>query len=183
MKKILIGIGGGIAAYKTATVVSRLRQDGHDVQVAMTPAATRFVTPLTFAALSQKEVRTELFPERTGSDRAQIYPHLYPATEADLLLILPATADLIAKLALGLGDDIVSASALSVNDACRCLFCPAMNPQMWVHPAVQQNIRTLESRGWVRIGPETGAVACGSDGTGRMAEPDAVLEALIPLLA
>lgn len=182
MKKILIGIGGGISAYKAAAVVSGLRQAGHDVQVAMTPAACHFVTPLTFAALSHKEVRTEMFPDRTGSDPGGIYPHLYPAIEADALVVLPATADLIAKLALGLGDEIVSASALSLRDSCVRLFCPAMNPQMWMHPAVQQNVHTLESRGWTRVGPETGTAACGTEGTGRMAEPAVVLDALNRLL-
>jgi len=114
MKKILIGITGGIAAYKAASVVSALKQAGHDVQVAMTPAACQFVTPLTFAALSQKEVRTDLFPPNPTSDKGQLYPHLYPATEADLFIVLPATADIIGKFAYGFGDDIVSASALSL---------------------------------------------------------------------
>jgi phosphopantothenoylcysteine decarboxylase/phosphopantothenate--cysteine ligase len=178
MKKILIGVTGGIAAYKAASVVSALKQAGHDVQVAMTPAACRFVAPLTFAALSQKEVRTELFPANPTADKGQLYPHLYPATEADLFAVLPATADIIGKLAHGFGDDIVSASALSLSADCPKLICPAMNSQMWDNPAVQENIRTLEKRGWRRIGPEEGLMACGTTGAGRMSEPAAILESI-----
>ena len=178
MKRVLIGVSGGIAAYKTAGVVSALKQAGHDVQVAMTPSACQFVTPLTFAALSQKEVRTELFPEHPTSDKGQLYPHLYPATEADLFAVLPATADIIAKLACGFGDDIVSASALSLSKKCVKIFCPAMNTQMWDNSVVRENVQTLEKRGWQRIGPETGLMACGTEGAGRMSEPAVILEAI-----
>jgi phosphopantothenoylcysteine decarboxylase/phosphopantothenate--cysteine ligase len=182
MKRILIGVTGGIAAYKAASVVSALKQAGHDVQVAMTPAACQFVTPLTFAALSQKEVRTELFPAHPTSDKGQLYPHLYPATEADLFAVLPATADIIAKLATGFGDDIVSASALSLSKQCVRIFCPAMNTQMWDNPVVQENIQTLEKRGWQCIGPGTGLLACGTEGAGRMADPKTILETIQNLL-
>jgi len=178
VKKLLINISGGIAAYKAANLVSGLKHAGHDVQVAMTPAACEFITPLTFAALSQKEVRTTLFPEHPTSDKGQLYPHLYPATEADLFAVLPATADIIAKLAHGFGDDIVSASALSLNNDCIKIFCPAMNTQMWNSDAVQANVAILEECGWRRIGPEEGPMACGTEGTGRMSEPTAILEAI-----
>lgn len=183
MKKILIGVTGGIAAYKAASVVSALKQAGHDVQVAMTPAACQFVTPLTFAALSQKEVRTELFPANPTSDKGQLYPHLYPATEADLFAVLPATADIIGKLTYGFGDDIVSASALSLSANCPKLFCPAMNTQMWENPVVQENVRTLEKREWQRIGPAEGLMACGTVGAGRMEEPDTIVQAITRALA
>ena len=182
MKKILIGVSGGIAAYKAASVVSALKQAEHDVQVAMTPAACKFVTPLTFAALSQKEVRTELFPENPA-DRSGIFPHLYPSTEADLFAVLPATADIIAKLAHGFGDDIVSAAALSLSKNCVKIFCPAMNSQMWENPAVQENVQKLEARGWRRIGPAVGRAACGSAGAGRMSEPAEIIEAINRALA
>ena len=182
MKKILIGITGGIAAYKAAHVVSALTQAGHDVQVAMTPAACQFVTPLTFAALSQKEVRTDLFPANPTSDKGQLYPHLYPATEADLFIVLPATADIIGKLAHGFGDDIVSASALSLPATCPKLFCPTMNSQMWNNPIVQENVQTLEKRGWQRIGPDSGLMACGSTGEGRMSSPDIILSFITDFL-
>lgn len=178
MKKVLIGISGGIAAYKAAFVVSALTRAGRDVQVAMTPAACRFVTPLTFAALSQKDVRTELFPKSPTSDKGQLYPHLYPATEADLFAVLPATADILAKLAHGIGDDIVSAAALSLKSDCTKLFCPAMNAQMWANPAVEHNVRTLEERGWQRIGPDDGRMACGTRGAGRMSSPETILEVI-----
>ena len=183
MKRILLGVTGGIAAYKAASVVSALKQAGHDVQVAMTPAACEFVTPLTFAALSQKEVRTDLFPEHPTSDRGQLYPHLYPASEADLFAVLPATADIIGKFAYGFGDDIVSASALSLPATCPKLFCPAMNSQMWDNPVVQENVQTLEKRGWQRIGPEDGSMACGTSGAGRMSEPTTILDAINKALA
>ena len=182
MKKILIGVTGGIAAFKAASVVSALKQAGHNVQVAMTPAACRFVTPLTFAALSQKEVRSELFPENPTSDKGQLYPHLYPATEADLFAVLPATADIIGKLAHGLGDDIVSASALSLAANCPKIFCPAMNTQMWDNPAVRENSQTLEERGWQRIGPDKGNMACGTTGAGRMSSPETILGVIIKFL-
>ncbi|MGE4490596.1 MAG: flavoprotein [Kiritimatiellales bacterium] len=182
MKKILIGVTGGVAAYKAAGVVSALKQAGHDVQVAMTPAACRFVTPLTFAALSQKEVRTTIFPEHP-TDKAQLFPHLYPSTEADLFAVIPATADIIAKIARGIGDDIVSVSALSIGADCPRIFCPAMNPNMWANPAVQENVQTLEKRGWQRIGPGSGSTACGTEGTGRMIEPAEILEAINQALA
>ncbi len=183
VKKLLIGITGGIAAYKAASVVSALKQAGHDVQVAMTPAACEFVTPLTFAALSQKEVRTDLFPEHPTSDKGQLYPHLYPATEADLFIVLPATADIIAKFAYGFGDDIVSASALSLPPECPKFFCPAMNAQMWDNPVVQKNVQTLEKRSWQRIGPEDGSMACGTSGAGRMSDPADILDAINKALA
>lgn len=177
MKKILIGVTGGIAAYKAASVVSALKQAGHDVQVAMTSAACKFVTPLTFAALSQKEVRTTIFPEHP-SGKAQLFPHLYPATESDLFVVVPATADIIAKMANGIGDDIVSVSALSIPADCPKIFCPAMNPNMWENPATLQNIQTLEERGWQRVGPGSGSTACGTEGIGRMVEPAEILEAI-----
>jgi phosphopantothenoylcysteine decarboxylase/phosphopantothenate--cysteine ligase len=183
MKKIVIGVTGGIAAYKAATVVSALRQEGHDVQVVMTPAACQFVAPLTFAALSQKEVRTELFPENPGGDRGRLYPHLYPAAEADLFAVLPATADILARLAHGFGDDLVCASALSLPARCVRMVCPAMNSRMWENPAVQQNVQTLEQRGWLRVGPASGRMACGDEGAGRMAEPTEILEAIHRVLA
>ena len=179
MKKILLGVTGGIAAYKAATVVSALKQAGYDVQVAMTPAACKFVTPLTFAALSQKEVRTELFPNNPTSEKGQLYPHLYPATEADALVVVPATADAIAKLAHGFGDDLVCCSALSVKPDCKRIFCPAMNTQMWEQPIVHENCRKLLNLGWHQIGPEKGALACGTSGYGRMSGPSSITQIIL----
>lgn len=183
MKKVLIGISGGIAAYKAAEVVSKLVQQGHDVRAVMTPAATRFVTPLTFAALTGKKVLTSVFPDENSTDREVIYPHLYPATETDLFAVFPASADVIARLACGMGDDVVTTSALSLKAGCIRIFCPAMNTQMWEQPVVQDNCRRLTGYGWRQIGPAEGRMACGSVGMGRMSEPETILEAIRSALA
>lgn len=183
MKKILIGVTGGIAAYKAAHVVSALKQAGHDVQVTMTAAACKFVTPLTFAALSQKEVRTQLFLDHPSSDKGQLFPHLYPSTEADLFAVVPATANIIAKFAHGFADDIVSAGALSLAADCPKIFCPAMNTQMWANPAVQENAATLRNRGWHQVGPASGLMACGTEGAGRMSPPDLIVQTILDHLS
>ena len=175
----LLGIGGGVAAYKAVAVASKLRQAGWATHVAMTPAAQRFVTPLTFAAVTATRTLTDIFTGPGDGSLPAIYPHLYPATEADTFCVLPATANLIAKLANGLGDDIVSVSALSLPAHCRRLFCPSMNVEMWRQPVVQENVRRLEARGWERLGPEDGHLACGMTGAGRMLEPEAILAVLL----
>jgi phosphopantothenoylcysteine decarboxylase/phosphopantothenate--cysteine ligase len=172
-KTILVGVGGGIAAYKTADAVSRLVHAGHDVQVAMTAAARKFVAPDTFSALTRKRVHTTLFPDPESTDGEALFPHIYPACRADAFLVAPATADLIARLAAGFGDDPVCCSALALRPGCLRLFAPAMNEHMWAQPVVQENVRRLEALGWRRIGPVEGALACGTHGPGRMAEaPD-----------
>lgn len=171
---VLVGVCGGIAAYKVVDVVSRLRKAGLDVRVAMTPAAQQFVTPLTFAALSGHAVLSELFPATGAQTREEAYPHLYPATGADVFLVAPATADMIAKLAQGLADDVVSTSALSLSASCLRVFCPAMNVEMWNQPVVQANVARLEGAGWLRVGPEAGELACGMEGQGRLSEPAAI---------
>lgn len=174
----LLGICGGVAAYKAVEVASRLRKDGFDVHVAMSPAAQQFVTPLTFSAVSGNRVLTEQFPAPSSHAGDSLYPHLYPSTRAALYLLLPATADMIAKIAHGLGDDVVSTGALSLTAACRRFFCPSMNVEMWRNPVVQENVRILEARGWIRIGPASGELACGMTGEGRMAEPEEIVAAL-----
>lgn len=182
-RTILVGICGGIAAYKTVEVVSRLRQQGHDVHVAMSEAACQFVTPLTFAAVSGNRVLTHSFPDPEKNTGDDLYPHLYPATRADVFVLMPATADMIGKIAQGLGHEIVSMCTLSLPAACRRYFCPAMNVEMWEQPSVQDGVRTMEERGWIRIGPDSGALACGMEGAGRMAEPAVVLEQITQTLA
>lgn len=182
MKKILIGISGGIAAYKAAAVVSKLAQAGHDVRVIMTESATKFVTPLTFAALTQKKVLCRMFPDEINGEKDTIYPHLYPATEADLFLVLPATANVIAKLANGIGDDVLTTSALSLKPDCKRFFCPAMNSQMWEQLIVQDNLNKLQKYGWTSIGPNDGRMACGDTGSGRMSEPEQILEIIFNAL-
>ncbi len=177
--KVLVGITGGIAAYKAASVVSQLVKAHCDVRVIMTEAATRFVTPLTFAALSQQKVMTSMFPDSSLGDMDVIYPHLYPATEADAFVIVPATANSIAKIANGLGDDLVCCSALSLKATCKRLFCPAMNVQMWEQQVVQDNIQKLLTHGWHQMGPELGRMACGTEGHGRMSSPMAIAQVIL----
>jgi len=176
---VMLGICGGIAAYKAVEVASRLRKSGHEVRVAMSAAAQKFVTPLTFCAVSGNPVLTEQFPDPSTHSGDALFPHLYPSTRADVFVLLPATADMIAKIAHGLGDDVVSTGALSLPAACARFFCPSMNVEMWHNPVVQENVKTLESRGWRRIGPAAGELACGMTGEGRMSEPDEILEAIL----
>jgi phosphopantothenoylcysteine synthetase/decarboxylase len=171
----LVGVSGGIAAYKTADVVSRMVKAGWDVHVLMTPAATRFVGPLTFAALTGHAVRTDWAPDAERESGEALYPHLYPAARADLFLLAPATADIIAKAAHGYADDIVCASILGLPETARKVLCPAMNATMWAQEVVQGNLRILEQRGWHRIGPAEGDLACGAQGPGRMAEPEEIV--------
>ncbi|MEN7972368.1 MAG: flavoprotein [Verrucomicrobiota bacterium] len=177
--KILIGITGGIAAYKTADIASQLVKANIDVRVVMTEAATRFIAPLTFAALTQQKVLTTVFPENNTGEKDVIYPHLYPATEADAFIVAPATADAIAKLANGIGDDIVCCSALSLKADCKRIFCPAMNEQMWEQPVVRENAKKLLKLGWHQIGPEKGRLACGTAGYGRMSAPSAIVQIIL----
>lgn len=174
-RTVLVGICGGVAAYKALEVVSSLKKAGHSVRVVMTAAARRFVEPGTFAAVSGAPVLTTLWQEGAGED---LYPHLYPSTRADLFLLLPATANSIAKIAHGLGDEILSTACLSLPASCLKVFCPAMNVEMWRNPAVQANVATLESRGWIRLGPEDGLLACGMIGPGRLTEPADILQEL-----
>jgi phosphopantothenoylcysteine synthetase/decarboxylase len=177
--KVILGITGGIAAYKAAEVTSQLIKSGVDVRVVMTPAATKFVGPLTFAALSRQKVLTSIFPEALDSSEDIIYPHLYPASEADAFVVAPATADAIAKLANGFADDIVCCSALALKKGCKRIFCPAMNEQMWSQQIVQENAEKLLKRGWHQMGPEAGYLACGTEGFGRMSAPSAIVQIIL----
>jgi phosphopantothenoylcysteine decarboxylase/phosphopantothenate--cysteine ligase len=177
---IIVGVTGGIAAYKSVDLVSRLKKSGHDVHVLMTKAATEFVTPLTFGAISGNPVITNLFGEASGE---KAYPHLYPATRADVFMVAPATADIIARLVRGEGDDVVTTSALSLPSTCLRFFAPAMNVEMWHQPVVQENSRALEAKGWICLGPESGELACGMTGEGRMAEPAELADQIAVALA
>ncbi len=177
--KVLIGITGGIAAYKTADIVSQLVQANCEVRVVMTEAATRFVAPLTFAALTQQKVLTSIFPDSSSGGMDVIYPHLYPASEADAFVVVPATADAIAKLAHGFGDDIVCCSALSLKADCKRIYCPAMNAQMWAQEVVTDNAKRLLHLGWHQIGPEKGRLACGTHGYGRMSAPTVITQVIL----
>lgn len=177
--KVLVGITGGVAAYKAADVVSQLVKASCDVRVIMTESATKFVAPLTFAALTQQKVLTSIFPDTSSGGMDVIYPHLYPATEADAFIVVPATADMIGKMAHGFGDDIVSCSALSLKSNCKRIFCPAMNFQMWESLIVQDNVRKLLHYGWHQVGPEEGRMACGTTGCGRLSSPTAISQIVL----
>ncbi|MCL6593249.1 MAG: bifunctional phosphopantothenoylcysteine decarboxylase/phosphopantothenate--cysteine ligase CoaBC [Alicyclobacillus sp.] len=176
MAVVLLGVSGGIAAYKAAALCSLLVKQGHDVQVLMTEHATRFIQPLTFQALSKRAVITDTFAEPNPAEIA----HIALADRADVYVIAPATANVLAKLAVGLADDMVTTTAL----ACRAplVVAPAMNVHMWTHPAVQANVQALQQRGVVVVQPGSGPLACGYVGAGRLAEPAeiaAVVEALL----
>lgn len=171
-REIVVGVTGGIAAFKTATIVSRLVQAGSGVSVVMTENAAKFVTPLTFQTLTGRPTYTDLFmsPEVYHGE------HIALADRAELVLVAPATANCLAKLAQGLADDLLSTLLLAIDVP--LLLAPAMNSRMWLHPAVQANVKTLGNRGVRFIGPEEGRLACGATGPGRMAEPEAVLQVI-----
>lgn len=175
-RTVVLGVGGGIAAYKACEVARLVVKGGGRVRVAMTRAATRFVGPLTFQAISGAPVVVDLLDEAT--DRS--YGHLQLAREADLLLVAPATADLIARLRAGLGDDAVTTTALAAT--CPVLLAPAMNTRMWGNPAVQENLAALRARGWHVVGPGAGALADGDVGEGRLADPAEIGAAAVRLL-
>lgn len=168
-RRILIGIGGGVAAYKVATVVSRLVQDGLEVQVAMTSAATRFVAPATFTALSNRPVAADIFAQ----DHWPLGPHIELADQASLFCVAPCTADLLSKFATGGADCIVSALYLQVQSP--VLLAPAMSNAMWIKPSVQRNVQQLRQDGVRFIGPEEGWLSCRQTGTGRMAEAETIV--------
>jgi len=165
MKTILLGVTGSIAAYKAADLTSRLTKSGCDVCVVMTTHATEFVAPLTFQTLSRHPVTTGIFDEKQSWHPG----HIALADRADLLLIAPATANVIAKLAHGIADDALTSIALA--SLAPLLIAPAMNGKMWQHPATQENVATLTSRGAEFIGPEEGLLACGYEGIGRLWDP------------
>jgi len=170
--ELLVCVCGGIAAYKTAALVSMLVQHGCGVTVAMTRNARRFVGPITFQALTGRPVVTN--PWRT-SNSGDIQ-HLKLSETADLILVAPATANIIGKLAGGIADDLVS--TLLLGAACPVILAPAMNTRMWQHPAVQRNVALLRERGFELVGPEEGWQACGTVGPGRMSEPQTLLAAV-----
>ena len=170
---ILLGVSGGIAAYKACELVRRLRDAGCEVRVVMTRAATAFVTPLTFQALSGQPVRTDLLDAEAESGM----DHIALARWADRVVIAPATADLMARLAAGMADDLLTTLCLATEAP--LLIAPAMNRVMWAHPATRTNTDILMARGVRMVGPESGSQACGEEGAGRMAEPASILRALL----
>jgi phosphopantothenoylcysteine decarboxylase / phosphopantothenate---cysteine ligase len=182
---VALGVGGGIAAYKAAELARALMQRGFTVQVVMTRAAEEFLRPLTFAALTGRKVITSLFSAASSEDTlSSAIEHIRVAQEHDILVVAPATADLIAKFAHGLADDFLTTTYLAFTG--RVVIAPAMNTNMWNHPATRENLAALRARGHVIVEPEDGVLACGMVGPGRLADPDtiaaAVVEASVPVL-
>ena len=175
-RSIIVGVTGGIAAYKTAVLVSHLVQAGAEVSVVMTDHAARFIGPLTFQTLSGRPVYTDLF----AAPRTYQSDHIALADEADLVVVAPATANLLGKLAHGIADDLLSTLLLAIDVP--LVLAPAMNDRMWAHPAVQANCKLLRSRGAVFVGPVQGRLACGATGTGRMAEPEDILRTITKIM-
>lgn len=177
-KNIVLGVTGSIAAYKAAELASQLTRGGCEVHVVMTADALRFITAVTFKVLSRHPVVTDLYDDDGGWQPA----HIKLADEADLLLVAPATANTIAKLALGVANDALSCVALALNPKARILVAPAMNGKMWLHPATQENVGTLKARGVEFIGPEEGLLSCGYEGLGRLWPTDKVAERALEMV-
>jgi phosphopantothenoylcysteine synthetase/decarboxylase len=176
-KNIVLGVTGSIAAHRAADLASLLTKRNCDVHVVMTSDAQRFITALPFKTLSRNPVMTDLYDEEEGWKPA----HIKLADEADLLLIAPATANVIAKLAHGIADDGLTCVALALNPKAKTLIAPAMNGKMWLHPATQENVATLKKRGAKFIGPEEGMLSCGYEGIGRLWPVDKIAELALKL--
>ncbi len=171
-KRVVLGVTGSIAAYKAADLVSELGKEGADVTVILTRSAQEFVKPLMFHTLSRNPVVTDLFGERATWDPE----HVALATRADVFCVAPATANVIARISLGLADDALTTTVLLIR--CPRLIAPAMNDRMWEHETVQGHLATLRARGWVVLPPSEGVLACGSVGVGKLAPVETVLEAI-----
>jgi phosphopantothenoylcysteine decarboxylase / phosphopantothenate---cysteine ligase len=179
--QITLGVTGGVAAYKAAELVRRLQQEGFTVEVVMTRAACEFVRPLTFAALSGKKVITDLFAESGGEANLEsAIAHIAVAQRTDLLLVAPATADILVKFSHGLSDDFLSTLYLAASAP--VVVAPAMNVNMWNHPATQENLDRLRSRGVHVVNPDEGYLACGMTGAGRLAGQEAIVAAVREVL-
>lgn len=175
-KRVLLGIGGGIAVYRTAELARLLIRAGAEVRCIMTRAAGEFVTPLTFESLTGEEVHRELF----DLTREREMGHIRLARWADLFVIAPATANLMAKLAQGIADDLLTTTYQVCNTP--ILLAPAMNTSMWESPSTMRNIELLSGDGVHLVGPENGSLACGEEGSGRMSSPEQILDAMLPML-
>ncbi len=179
---VALGVGGGIAAYKAAELARALMERGFSVQVLMTAAAEEFIRPLTFAALTGKKVVTNLFSAGSAEDTlSSAIEHIRVAQEHDILVVAPATADLLAKFAHGLADDFLTTTYLAF--AGRVALAPSMNTNMWNHPATRENLRILRERGHLIVEPGDGVLACGMVGPGRLAEPETIADAVARLAA
>jgi len=174
-KNIVLGVTGSIASHKAADICSRLTKAGVDVHVVMTKDAQEFITSLPFKTLSRNPVITSLYDEEEGWRPA----HIRLANEADLILVAPATANTISKLANGLADDALGCIVLAADPEVRLIIAPALNGKMWVDPATQANVRTLIERGVLFIGPEEGDLACGDEGLGRLSPVEKIAEEVL----
>src|SRR5437016_7855079 len=175
--RITLGVTGGVAAYKAAELVRRLQQEGFSVEVVMTRAASEFIKPLTFAALTGKKVITGLFAEPGGEANLEsAIEHIAVAQRTDLLLVAPATADILAKFSRGISDDFLS--TLYLASTAPVVVAPAMNVNMWNHAATQENIEMLRARGVKIVDPDEGYLACGMTGAGRLAGQEAIVAAV-----
>src|ERR1700730_18224292 len=175
-KTVVLGVCGGIAAYKAAEICSTLKKSGIDIHVIMTKSATQFIAPLTFQALSRNPVITDIFHEPDPS----VVGHIHLADAADVLLVAPATADMIGKVANGIADDMLTTPIMATTAA--VIFAPAMNVHMYENPIVQDQINYLKTKGYMFFEPGEGPLACGYTGKGRLPEPDDIVEALLPML-
>src|SRR5437868_380597 len=181
--KVTVGVCGGIAAYKSVELVRLLQDAGYDPHVVMTKAAEEFVRPLTFAAISGHKVITSLWGEEAGAvqeDNDSSIEHIYEAQTTKLLIVAPATADVLAKFAHGLADDFLSTMFLATTAP--VIVAPAMNVNMWEHPATRANVETLRGRGVKVMEPGSGYLACGMIGGGRLAEPAAIAAVVAEML-
>ncbi len=176
-RRLLLGVTGGVAAYKVAELARLLQRNNVDVRVAMTAAATKFVTPVTFQALTGKPVATDLWDASFDNNMA----HIELSRGVDAIVVAPASADFIAKLAHGIADDLLSTVCVARN--CPLLVAPAMNVEMWENPATQRNVAQLRADGLVILGPAAGDQACGEVGMGRMSEPEELLQGILAFLA
>ena len=172
-KNILLIISGGIAAYKSLELIRLLKKSGASVRAILTKGGEQFVTPLSVSALCEEEVFTDLWSLKDETEMG----HIRLSREADLIIVAPASADMLAKMTHGLANDLASTTLLANHDT-PVLIAPAMNHAMWNNPATQENVEKLASRGIKQIGPNEGDMACGEYGSGRMAEPAEILEAI-----
>lgn len=177
-KQAVLGVTGSIAAYKAADLTSLLTKAGYSVQVVLTADAQKFITPLVFKTLSRNPVVTNLYDEEEGWKPL----HVRLADEASLLLIAPATANIIAKLAHGLADDALSCIALALNPKAALVLAPAMNGKMWNHPATRHNVDLLKQRGAELVGPEEGMLSCGYEGMGRLWNLEELVQRVLTLV-
>jgi len=174
MAHIVLGVSASVALHRGLDIASELGKRGHEVSALMTPAATRLIAPLQFQAITGRRVSHDLFAG-SGDD---VYDHLTPARDGELLVCAPATADLIGRLAHGLADDLVTTTAVAWTTDKPRLIAPAMNWRMWANPVVESNITSLKDAGWICVEPAEGDLACGEKGPGRLAPVDEIVAAI-----